>query len=177
MDDTHVMVFGVFYRKREQALRHLNNGMPIPGLEIDAQNGRPEPLPATDGWHGRWLPKSNRSNDYNIDRVAQRTTSFTGISSVPIQDQAMTESMGEIVDRSLEHLMSSDVMISRTRRALLKAARHFQQTGETPRLVREPGIGFEARSGAFITRESGDWRQIYEEQLRSAPRPAQRDSF
>jgi hypothetical protein len=52
----------------------------------------------------------------------ERTQSYTGIDGIHLQDQAITESMGAIVDRSQEHLGSSDAMIIRTRRRLIRAA-------------------------------------------------------
>ena len=44
-----------------------------------------------------------------LDREMQRTQSFTGIEGIHVQDQCVTESMGAIVDRSLEHLAPSDI--------------------------------------------------------------------
>jgi hypothetical protein len=41
-------------------------------------------------------------------RAAQRTHSFTGIAGIHQQDQAVTEAMGPIIDRTQEHLGSSD---------------------------------------------------------------------
>ena len=51
------------------------------------------------------------------------TSIYTGIDSIHLQDQAVTESMGAILDHSFEHLAPSDLMITRTRRRLLLAAR------------------------------------------------------
>ena len=76
-----------------------------------------------------------RGNDYLIDRDAQRNdVIYTGISHIHMQDQAITESMGPIVDHSFEHLAPSDQMITRTRRRLLLAARALRDKG-TCRLV------------------------------------------
>ena len=41
---------------------------------------------------------------------------YTGITHIHMQDQAITESMGDIVDHDFEHLAPSDQMITRTRR-------------------------------------------------------------
>src|SRR6266436_5359370 len=57
-----------------------------------------------------------------IDRHSQRSDSFTGIWGVAPQDAAVTESMGEISDRTLENLAPSDRMIVLTRRRLVAAA-------------------------------------------------------
>jgi phthalate 4,5-dioxygenase oxygenase subunit len=78
----------------------------------------PEMIPGT------WKTKDNVFNDYNVDRVAQRNFSYTGIKTFPLQDIAMMEQQwGPIADRTQEHLASSDVAIIKIRRRLLKAAR------------------------------------------------------
>ena len=56
--------------------------------------------------------QANNTNDHQIDREVQRTQRFTGIPSVPMQDQAVVESMGEIYDATNEHLGTSDTMRS-----------------------------------------------------------------
>jgi hypothetical protein len=66
-------------------------------------------------------------NDFLIDRELQRSWNFTGIMSIPEQDQAVTCSMGPITDRSQEHLGSSDAAIIALRRRLLTAVRDLQE--------------------------------------------------
>jgi phenylpropionate dioxygenase-like ring-hydroxylating dioxygenase large terminal subunit len=91
------------------------------------------------GRNGMWGPVDehyrpllNKANDYLLDRERQRTGNFTGIEGIPNQDAAVQESMGPIVDRSLEHLGTSDVGIARFRRLLLRLARDLAD-GEAPR--------------------------------------------
>jgi hypothetical protein len=86
---------------------------------------------------GTFWPRATGGNDYLIDREVQRTTSFTGIPGIGSQDLAMTESMGAIVDRTREHLGTSDLAIIRVRRALLQAARDLQE-GTVPYPARHP---------------------------------------
>ncbi len=69
-----------------------------------------------------WVPIRNRSNDYLIDREAQRTRSFTGIEGVSEQDAAIQDSQGFIADRTREHLGPTDLGIVRFRRCILDAA-------------------------------------------------------
>ena len=52
-----------------------------------------------------------------------RTVSFTGITGVSEQDSAVQESMGRIVDRTQEHLGTSDTAVIAARRLLLNEAR------------------------------------------------------
>ena len=61
-------------------------------------------LPDTSAALGRGRLMANAANDYQIDRSAQRTRTYTGISGIHLQDQAITESMGQIQNRSKEHL-------------------------------------------------------------------------
>ena len=62
--------------------------------------GPPETLPNTTDWYGRFRCVADEKNDYLIDRKAQKTTSYTGINAIFLQDQAVTESMGPIYDRT-----------------------------------------------------------------------------
>jgi hypothetical protein len=99
--------------------------------------------------------KANAANDYGIDRDVQRTQSFTGIEGIHLQDQAITESMGRIVDRSQEHLGTSDAMIIRTRRRLMRAALDLR-AGLTPPAVDHPEL-YRQRSGGVILPRSANW--------------------
>jgi phthalate 4,5-dioxygenase oxygenase subunit len=72
---------------------------------------------------GTFLPEANRANDYLIDREAQRRQeTFSGVRGIAAQDFSLQESMGSIVDRSLERLGTSDAGIIMARRRLLRAA-------------------------------------------------------
>ena len=114
---------------------------------------------------------ANPDNDYLIDREAQRTISYTGIAGVFPQDSAVTVSMGEISDRTLEHLAPSDRMIVITRRRLLEAARALRDHKAVPPLVDDPGISSEIRSGDLIAPEGQPWLEAYDETLRQARHP------
>lgn len=87
-----------------------------------------------------------------------------------MQDQAVTESMGPIVDHTKEHLAPSDVMISRTRRQLLTVARDFAESGTVPPGVDDAGIFWKARAGSFYADARIDWLDAYQEQLATALR-------
>ncbi len=86
------------------------------------------------GWYypilipGTFTPEDNVHNSYNLDRQKQRTESYTGIKTFPLQDIAMMEDQwGPIAKRHLEHLTSWDYMIIGVRRRLLSAARNMAQ--------------------------------------------------
>src|SRR5262249_17167789 len=76
----------------------------------------------------------NRDNRYLIDRQLQKTQTFTGITGLNTQDRAIQESMGPVVDRSLERLGTTDLAIIQARRILLNAVKTVQEGGDPPGL-------------------------------------------
>ena len=78
---------------------------------------------------GSYRPIHNRHNDYGINRDTQRLHSTTGIQGIGLQDSAVQETMGPIVDRTRENLGSGDSAIVAFRKMLLGHARHLRETG------------------------------------------------
>jgi len=119
-DDEHCWVIAVNFRAeatlQESELRAWKNG--------DTTHRKVIP--------GTTQPLENRSNDYLIDRQLQKTVSFTGIAGVRAQDAMVTESAGPIVDRTREHLGTSDIAIVRMRRRLIAEARTFSDGNVLP---------------------------------------------
>jgi phthalate 4,5-dioxygenase oxygenase subunit len=157
MDDDHTMFFSLT-PKMPGVVRSV-----APGMELH---------PHTTDWYGRFRMLADSTNDYNIDREWQRSGGdFTGIAGIHTQDQAVTESMGAIYDRTKEHLGSSDAMVIRTRRRLLQAARELEQNGTVPPGVDQPEI-YRQRSGGIILPEGTDWVEATQELRRAyAPHP------
>jgi phthalate 4,5-dioxygenase len=131
-----------------------------------------ETLPNTTDRFGRWRLTANKDNDYLIDRDSQRSDSFTGIWGVAPQDAAVTESMGEISDRTRETLAPSDRMIAMTRRRLVDAACALRDHGTVPEFVDRPEMCATARAGDCVAPEGKPWLEAYEETLAQALRPA-----
>jgi hypothetical protein len=72
---------------------------------------------------GTFRPLANKDNDYLMDRNAQKAAVlYSGVEGVGMQDASLQESMGPVVDRSLENLVGTDRGIVMMRRALLRAA-------------------------------------------------------
>jgi hypothetical protein len=69
----------------------------------------------------------NLGNDYLVDRELQRSKTYTGITGLNTQDYAVQEGMGPIVDRSREHLGSSDKAIIAARRLLLDSLKTIKE--------------------------------------------------
>jgi hypothetical protein len=101
------MIFNVSLGRAKAQRTSNTRGTPVPHLQ------RPlEYLPTTTDWKGRWRPVKDASNDFGIDRDMQRNgESYTGVVGIPLQDQMIQESMGPIVDRTMEHLAASDRMV------------------------------------------------------------------
>ncbi len=171
LDDEHTMYRVIWWKRGVSAMTQqdpaFRDGAPIGGM-----GRRNHFLPNTTDWLGRWRLAWNASNDWGIDRAAQRdNVIYSGIESIHLQDQAVTESMGAILDHTIEHLAPSDLMISRTRRRLLMAARALRDKGLAPPGVENTEVFRDARGGYFESNESSEWRIAYAEQLAAASRP------
>jgi phthalate 4,5-dioxygenase len=86
------------------------------------------------------VPEKGPENDFLIDREVQRTTTFTGISGgARDQDRAMTETMEPVLDRTDEHLGTTDLAIVAVRRRLVEMARDLQR-GIAPAVAQDGEI-------------------------------------
>ena len=135
----------------------FGNRQPVSRPAATGDDGRFMPE-TTDFASGRWRLSANRDNDYMIDRAAQKTVNYTGIGNIHLQDQAITESMGPIYLRQHEHLGTSDSMIIRTRRRLIKAAKAHRDEGVIPAVVDHPEL-YRVRSGGVVIPRNADWLQ------------------
>ena len=160
MDDTHTLSFsmspdagqGDFGRTSAQSARATNSF---------GANGTGNPvLPNTTDWFGRFRTTANGSNDFLIDREAQRRreggVGYTGITGIGVQDAAMTWSMGPVYDRRHEHLGTTDTMVIKVRRRLIAAARALAESGATPPGVDNPEV-YRVRSGWVNLPNEANW--------------------
>jgi phthalate 4,5-dioxygenase len=85
---------------------------------------------------GTWRPLANKDNDYLIDRAAQKAgKTYSGVEGIAMQDASLQESMGPIVDRAKENLVSTDNGIIMSRHRLLRSVKALNDKGEVP-----PGV-------------------------------------
>jgi phthalate 4,5-dioxygenase oxygenase subunit len=160
MDDEHMLFFSMGSRQSVATITAVN----APATRNRAGE---DLLPNRTDWNGRFRLAADASNDYRIDRGRQRRREdYTGIPGIHTQDQAITESMGPILDRSTERLGTSDVMVIRVRRRLMEAARALAERDVTPPGVDRPDV-YGVRSGGAILPESADWLEATSE-LRKA---------
>src|SRR5206468_9892493 len=98
---------------------------------------------------GTYRPAANKDNDYLIDRAAQKAgRTFSGVEGIAMQDESLQESMGPIVDRTRENLVSTDNGIIMARHRLLRAAKALVDKGVVP-----PGVDpahHRVRSAALV---------------------------
>ncbi len=84
---------------------------------------------------GTFIPLQNASNDYMMDRAAQKAgRTFSGVEGISMQDASLQESMGPIQDRTRENLCPTDRGIAMMRRRLMAAARANQEGRKLPGL-------------------------------------------
>jgi nitrite reductase/ring-hydroxylating ferredoxin subunit len=151
VDDEHSMLI-VIDGPRPDPMAVDKEGKKLPGLFGDGDF-----QPDTTDWYGRHRMVQNPSNDHMLSREAQRTTNYSGIMGGRVQDQAVVESMGPIVDRSGEHLGTSDQMIIRTRRRMLRAARELRDNGIAPPGSTDAGVYNSVRAGFVTLPNEVDW--------------------
>jgi len=98
---------------------------------------------------GTYIPAANKSNDYLMNRAAQKAgKTFSGVEGIGIQDASLQESMGPIVDRTKENLVSTDNAIIMARHRMLRTIKAFIEKGITP-----PGVNPEhqkVRSASIV---------------------------
>jgi phthalate 4,5-dioxygenase oxygenase subunit len=117
---------------------------------------------------GTFQPLQNKTNDYLIDREAQRAgISYSGVEGIAMQDASLQESMGPIQDRTKENLVSTDNGIIMARHRLMKAARALADKG-TPPPGRE-GATQKVRSVAMLLPADEAFKDAAEDALRAEP--------
>jgi nitrite reductase/ring-hydroxylating ferredoxin subunit len=117
---------------------------------------------------GTYRPLQNKDNDYLMDRDAQRRgETLSGIRGIAMQDASLQESMGPIVDRTKERLVSADSGIIKARRKLLQAALALRDEGVTP-----PGVDpahHRVRSAAVVLSKEDSFLEACRESLTVVP--------
>ena len=106
----------------------------------------------------QFVPVRRRENDYLIDRDAQRHSSFTGISGISEQDQAIADSQGLIADRTRELLGQTDLGVVRFRQSVLRAVEQVA-AGERP-LGADDAKAYRVRSGDAVAAEDANLEDV-----------------
>lgn len=86
-----------------------------------------------------YIPRKNKRNDYGFDPHEQAHETYTGMGAdINVHDQWACESMGEIQDRTREHLGQSDKAITTYRRILREAIAKAGKDEEKLLMVLDP---------------------------------------
>lgn len=150
LDDTHTLVWEPNWHATEALSEEDGEGRKG---RVPASGMRPDDGRALG--RGRFL--ASLENDYLIDRSRQRESNFSGIEeSPPLQDAAVQESMGPIVDRSRERLGSTDAGIIRVRQRLFEAALRLRDAGTEPPGVADPAA-YRRRGCQLVLPRDADW--------------------
>jgi phthalate 4,5-dioxygenase len=124
MDDENCWTWSFDYRP--------NRALTAPELKAmrDGQGIHAKYIPGT------FRPMANKDNDYLMDRVGQKAgRTFSGVEGFAMQDASLQESMGPVVDRTKENLVSTDNGIIMARHRLIRAAKALVEKGVAP-----PGV-------------------------------------
>ncbi|HZP76177.1 MAG TPA: aromatic ring-hydroxylating dioxygenase subunit alpha [Pseudolabrys sp.] len=122
-----------------------------------------------------YVPRRNKSNDYGFDPHEQEHETYTGMGTdINVHDQWACESMGEIQDRTREHLGQSDKAITAYRRVLRQA---IEQAGKGER----PFMALDRTEAAAVTGPAcvdgigpaddwqGYWQKTHQARRKSTP--------
>jgi nitrite reductase/ring-hydroxylating ferredoxin subunit len=114
----------------------------------------PEMIPGT------WKTRANVWNDYEVDRLGQKTFLYSGIKTFPLQDISMMENQwGPLADRTKEHLVMMDFHMIYLRRKLLKAAKALRDGIEPVEPWRPEIYHYHAASAEIV---NGDYAAAIE---------------
>ena len=91
----------------------------------------------------------------SLYRETQSSETYTGIEGINTQDHAVQESLGPIVDRSQEHLGSTDKAVIMARRLILNAVKTVQDGSNPPGW---DGTYYAIRAAEKLLPRHADWR-------------------
>lgn len=144
VDDERTMFYGIFFSQ---------NGTPVTDSDIRAEY---HAVPAVD-LDRNWYKLAGMEQWFDQDRAAMKAGDWTGIKGFSNQDMACQESMGPIVDRTQEHLGTSDKAIIRFRKRMIDAARAFANDGS---LVGAGAQYDKVRSEQLVVPATQPWQSV-----------------
>jgi len=117
---------------------------------------------------GTYIPLANKDNDYLMDRAAQKAgATYSGVKGIAMQDASLQERMGSIMDRTREHLTTTDNGIVAARNRLLRAAVALADKAVAP-----PGtdpVSHRVRSASVVLPASEPFQDAAREALLARP--------
>ena len=169
MDDEHTMCLMFSYHPSE----------PLPArtraVFMEGHNGREsghasrhayiETHPAAP--YADYWTKFNPASGFQFDYESQRTTWFSGLPGLWVQDAACQAGVAPVFDRTQEHLCSSDAGIVMTRRMLLDSLDAYHERGIRPGGVDQPET-FMVRAMSLRLPEGVAWQEAGQSFMRAS---------
>ncbi|GEO87052.1 MULTISPECIES: Rieske 2Fe-2S domain-containing protein [Alphaproteobacteria] len=116
--------------------------------------------------YGRYTSKYRRETGYHFDYELQKTTWFSGLPGLWVQDAACQSGVARVYDRSKENLCTSDTGIAMTRRMLLETAGAFAEKGEKPERYNDPDL-YMVRAISLTLPKNQPWADAGAEHMRA----------
>jgi len=110
-----------------------------------------------------YVPLSNLSNDFRIDRDDQKYNSYTGVRGIAEQDAMIQQSQGPIADRTRENLTATDAAVVRFRRTVIEGAKALAD-GTEPEAPRRHDF-FTTRPGSWFAAEGVPFEDVIQERF------------
>jgi len=160
IDDEHTMCLMFSYHPTEAVPPRTRT------VFMEGHNGREsghasrhayvEPSPTTP--YAEYWTKYSPSSGFRFDYESQRTTWFSGLPGLWVQDAACQSGVAPVYDRTQEHLCSSDAGIVMSRRMLLDALDSYSSSGVRPRGVDDPDV-FMVRAMSLTLPSDTTWHE------------------
>ena len=148
-DDENCMDYVWRYSSKDDSVEEMEK------IEADRGRGREEMT-------AKFRKVRNKDNDWLIDRRVQKTETYSGIEGINTQDHAVQESMGPIVDRTQEHLGSSDRAVFALRTLLIQSARALERGIDPPGLA---ASYYDVRPWGGIVSADASWKNILKSEM------------
>ncbi|HQT80160.1 MAG TPA: Rieske 2Fe-2S domain-containing protein [Rhodopila sp.] len=168
MDDEHTLCLMFSYHPTQKLPERMRS------VFLDGHNGREsghpsrqayvpksQTTPYADFWT-RFNPDSGFLHDYE----SQKTTWFSGLPGLWVQDAACQAGLQPIYDRTQENLCTTDAGIVMTRRFLLDAAADYEQRRITPPGVDDPDVMM-VRAVSLTLPEGTEWLEAGRDVMRA----------
>jgi phenylpropionate dioxygenase-like ring-hydroxylating dioxygenase large terminal subunit len=116
---------------------------------------------------GNWRLKADVDNGWRRDHSLERAKLYVGIYSNPLQDSAVQVTMGQMYDRTKEHLGTTDKAIIAFRRIMVDAAKKLAAddvlppTVDDPRLYRVRGTAAKLPKDVPWVHATAPWREAF----------------
>lgn len=113
-----------------------------------------------------YLTKFDLDTNFLFDYGLQKTTYFSGLPGLWVQDSACQVGAAYLAPRSHENLASSDAGLVVMRQTVRDATEAFRTEGELPAIANQPNL-YQVRAVSAILKREESWAQALEEFMRT----------